>query len=335
MEIVSMIERGDVEIIGKERLLGLQKILPKEEEVSMLEEFEGDKEKLGNAEKFYLKLIKLPAYRIRIDGLVLKDEFGDTMANLLPNVSAVIETCKCLLENESLKVFLRYVLHTGNFMNAGGYAGNAMGFRINSLNKLMDTRSKKPSVTLLHFLVEEAEKVDTAALAFVEEMTPCLTVASNLTVDSLAAEIKEVKDKVKSLKKGLKKSPSDVNDQLKTFVQAAEKEMASLDESLEKITELTKKIVCYFCEKEKSFKLDECIHDMNSFCDNIKRCQKENLQRKHREEKAERRKKREQGMTKKHAEHTSAKKESVEEDCIIDRLLKDIRNGHKLRHTRQ
>ncbi|XP_061190244.1 inverted formin-2-like [Saccostrea echinata] len=334
-EILSMIEAGDVETIGKERLLGLQKILPKEDEVTMLEDFSGDKEKLGNAEKFYLKLIQLPAYKIRIDGLVLKDEFRVTLDNLLPSINAVVKACQCLLENKSLKVFLRYVLHTGNFMNAGGYAGNAVGFRINSLNKLMDTRANKPRVTLLHYLVEEAEKEDGDALTFVEELSPYLAIASNLTVDALITEVRQVKSSVSNLKKNLKKCPSDVKKQLDIFVQAAEKEMSSLDEYLETITDLTKQLVCYFCEKEKSFKLDECIEDMNTFCSCVKECQKENLQRIQQEQRAERRKKQDQEMAKKHAKHTPSKKEPMEDDCIIDRLLEDIRKGHKLRNTRQ
>lgn len=60
----------------------------------------------------------------------------------------------------------------------GGYAGNAMGFRINSLNKLMDTRANKPRVTLLHYLVGEAEKENQDALNFVEELSPDLSKAS-------------------------------------------------------------------------------------------------------------------------------------------------------------
>ena len=35
-EIVRMIEEGDVTVIGPERLLGLQKILPEEDEVCLL-----------------------------------------------------------------------------------------------------------------------------------------------------------------------------------------------------------------------------------------------------------------------------------------------------------
>lgn len=87
-------------------------------QVNLVKGFDGDKEKLGNAEKFFSVFIQLPAFKIRIDGLVLKDEFRLTMDSLLPNITAFVSACQHLLENESFKVFLRYVLHAGNFMNA-------------------------------------------------------------------------------------------------------------------------------------------------------------------------------------------------------------------------
>ena len=67
----------------------------------------------------------------------------------------------------------------------GGYAGNAMGFKINSLNKLMDTRANKPRVTLLHFLVGEAERENKDALTFVEEMSPDLNAAARYVLVQL------------------------------------------------------------------------------------------------------------------------------------------------------
>eukprot|EP00105_Crassostrea_gigas_P020124 XP_011438826.1 PREDICTED: inverted formin-2 [Crassostrea gigas] len=332
-EIISMIESGDMNTIGSERLRGLQKILPETDEVNLVKGFEGDKEKLGNAEKFFSVFIQLPAFKIRIDGLVLKDEFRLTMDSLLPNITAFVSACQHLLENESFKVFLRYVLHAGNFMNAGGYAGNAMGFRINSLNKLMDTRANKPRVTLLHYLVGEAEKENHDALNFVEELSPDLAKASKFTVDSLTAEVRQIKTSVTKLHKDLESCPDDVKNQLKTFIQDAEKEMEALDKGLQKIAELTKQLVNYFCENEKSFKIEECISNLNTFCDRVKQCQKENLQRKQQEEKAERRKKQQQEMASRRAKSGPTVIEPEEDGCIIDRLLQDIKKGFKLRKT--
>ena len=40
-----------------------------------------------------------------------------------------------------------------SFLPQGGYAGNAVAFKINSLLKIVDTRANKPRMNLMHFLV--------------------------------------------------------------------------------------------------------------------------------------------------------------------------------------
>lgn len=331
-EIVAMIKEGDIDKIGPERLRGLQKILPVEDEVAMLKDFDGDQEKLGNAEKFYVQLIQLQAYDTRINGLVLKDEFKQDVSAIRPNIESVVNACQHLLHNESFEMFLRYVLETGNFMNAGGYAGDAKGFKISSLNKLRDTRASNPRVTLLHYLVEEAEKRDKDALAFVGELYPDLNSASKFTIDALTAEVKDVEDSVSKLDKNLKNCPADVKNQLKSFLQEAKTEIKSLKKDFKTIDSWTKKLVKYFCENEKSFKLDECIETLNTFCENIQRCKKENEERKVQEEKAERRKKQKLAAAK-----ASPKQPTTpvgqEEDNILDRLRAEIRQGINLRKT--
>lgn len=86
-------------------------------QISSIKEYTGDKQKLGNAEKFYLVLSGLEAFKLRIDGLVLKDEFRLTCDSLRPGIQTYIRACEHPLHNESFKVFLRFVLHTGNFLN--------------------------------------------------------------------------------------------------------------------------------------------------------------------------------------------------------------------------
>lgn len=54
-----MIFEGESEKIGLEKLRGLLKILPEIDEIEMLKNFDGAKERLGNAEKFMLQLIDI------------------------------------------------------------------------------------------------------------------------------------------------------------------------------------------------------------------------------------------------------------------------------------
>ena len=56
--------------------------------------------------------------------------------------------------------------------------GDAVGFRISSLTKLTDTRANKPRVTLLHYLVNEAEKQNKDAISFADDLVGDLNVLS-------------------------------------------------------------------------------------------------------------------------------------------------------------
>jgi inverted formin-2 len=59
-QITQMIRDGEHDEIGAEKLRGLLKILPEFDELEMLKNFEGDRSRLGNAEKFLIHLLQVP-----------------------------------------------------------------------------------------------------------------------------------------------------------------------------------------------------------------------------------------------------------------------------------
>ena len=68
-EIIKTIIAGDHDDFGAEKLKGLKKILPEDDEVQMLKDYASENpqiyndeqsSKLGNAERFILKLVDLP-----------------------------------------------------------------------------------------------------------------------------------------------------------------------------------------------------------------------------------------------------------------------------------
>ena len=50
--------------------------------------------------------------------MLFKVEFSTNCDELRPNIDAMIGACEGILESKTLRHFLRYVLHTGNFINA-------------------------------------------------------------------------------------------------------------------------------------------------------------------------------------------------------------------------
>ena len=59
-DIVQMVRDGDHDVFGADNLKGLVKILPEQDEIETLKSFDGDKARLGDAERFILQLVEVP-----------------------------------------------------------------------------------------------------------------------------------------------------------------------------------------------------------------------------------------------------------------------------------
>uniref|UniRef100_W5NCC0 FH2 domain-containing protein n=1 Tax=Lepisosteus oculatus TaxID=7918 RepID=W5NCC0_LEPOC len=165
-EIIEDIRQGSGQNYGAERLNELSKLLPDTEEEKRLRSFQGDRSKLGEPDLFMLLVVEVPSFRLRLDTLILREEFDPALTSLCDAARTLREAAKELLSCPELHSILRLVLKAGNYMNAGGYAGNAAGFRIASLLRLADTKANKPGMNLLHFVAIEAEKKDQGLLSF-------------------------------------------------------------------------------------------------------------------------------------------------------------------------
>ena len=74
------------------------------------------------------------------------------------SVIDVLEASKEICRSRRVKRILEIVLAFGNYMNRGNRA-NALGFKVNSLNKMVDTKSSiDKKVTLIHYLLTTVEK---------------------------------------------------------------------------------------------------------------------------------------------------------------------------------
>ena len=73
--------------------------------------------------------------------------------------------------NKPLQEVLYMVVVAGNFLNSGGYAGNAAGVKLSSLQKLTDIRANKPGMNLIHYVALQAEKKNRELLMFPEQFS--------------------------------------------------------------------------------------------------------------------------------------------------------------------
>ncbi|PIK40670.1 putative inverted formin-2 [Apostichopus japonicus] len=312
--IIALLRNGDAaQLGGIEVLKGMAKLLPTREEVDLIQSYK------VTEFSFYSD-----SYKLRIEGMVVKEDFSANMDYLKPAISTIQECCNGILESKLLQEFLALVLVTGNYMNSGGFAGNAAGFKISSLLKLQDTRANKPRVTLMHYLVEVAEEKDAKILSFPTEIKH-LAEASKLSVDFLKSEIGSLQKKIETLEK-----------QMETADEGCKQRYQILLKDMDKIDLLSQKLALYFCEEPKQFKLEESLGVLKTFAERIKQCQEENKKRKTQEAKAEARRIKKEEQEKAIAASGGKLKKVKppplpEEGCIIDNLLSDIRKGFPLR----
>lgn len=102
--------------------------------------------------------------------MLLKEEFVANLSYLEPNINAMVFAGEDLMNNKMLREVLYMVVVAGNFLNAGGYAGNAVGVKLSSLQKLTDIRANKPGMNLIHFVALQAEKKNHELLTFPEKL---------------------------------------------------------------------------------------------------------------------------------------------------------------------
>ncbi|XP_062586711.1 inverted formin-2-like isoform X2 [Saccostrea cucullata] len=178
-DIIQLLQYGDYEKFEVEKLKRLKEVLPQRDEIEFFQNFEGNAENLEDAEKFLFYMTHLPNHEFRTEVLILKADFNAQLKTISSQSEFFLKTCDLICEDQSLKIFLRYVLHTGNFLNKGSKFGNARGIRIPSLKILMDTKSSSTcKMSFLHYLVETSEQGDPGALKFVETLQEPLENAS-------------------------------------------------------------------------------------------------------------------------------------------------------------
>lgn len=102
--------------------------------------------------------------------MLLKEEFAANMSYLEPCINSMLFAGEDLTTNTLLQEVLYMVVVAGNFLNAGGYAGNAVGVKLSSLQKLTDIRANKPGMNLIHFVALQAEKKNRELLTFPSQL---------------------------------------------------------------------------------------------------------------------------------------------------------------------
>ncbi|KAG2466307.1 FHDC1 protein, partial [Polypterus senegalus] len=272
--IIEDIRLGRSEQYGADTLKELLKSLPEATEVKSLQAFKGDVSKLTLADSFIYHLIQVPSFALRIEAMVLKEEFLPSFSSLQNDISVIRAAIKELMSCEELHAVLHLVLQAGNIMNSGGYAGNAVGFKLSSLLKLADTKANKPGMNLLHFVALESQKREENLLGFPQKLLHVQN-AARISVENIEAEFQSLSSRTKSIEKQIKED-TELLRQTEVFIQSAAKTLEELERQMKTMQMEGAVLIDFFCEDKDTMKLDECFRIFQDFCLRFNKAVKDN-----------------------------------------------------------
>uniref|UniRef100_A0A1A8CB12 FH2 domain-containing protein n=2 Tax=Nothobranchius kadleci TaxID=1051664 RepID=A0A1A8CB12_NOTKA len=283
--------------------------------------FRGNLSTLPEADQFMVKLVKVPGYGERLKAMVLREEFFPAMEEVKNAVCVLTKAANELLDCDDLHSVIQLVLKAGNYMNAGGYSANAIGFRMTSLLKLADTKANKPGMNLMHYVAKQAEDIDTELLMFPKKLHH-IGMASRICKDDVVADFTLEVQKIKEVQMFSSRQPG-LLQQMEQFLQRAEAKLAEVETFLQELKTLSFAVADFFCEDPAVFKLEECCSIFHSFCKRFDTAVKENRER----EAAEERHKRTESFriaSKRHSTSSCSVLESNEEPACLESALHSL-----------
>ncbi|RXM36994.1 FH2 domain-containing protein 1 [Acipenser ruthenus] len=280
--IIEDICLGKSERYGSETLKEMAKLLPESDELKKLKAFKGDSSKLPHVDSFMYLLIQVPRFALRIDSMVLKEEFFPCCCSLNNEIGVIRIATKELMSCEELHAILHLVLQAGNIMNAGGYAGNAVGFKLSSLLKLADTKANKPGMNLLHFVALHIKAASSCCISVPMDKAVGLigvdTEDIKLSVENIEAELHSLSVRTQSIETQIQQD-TELLQQLEQFIQSAVRALDDMEKQRVKLRKEGNVLIDFFCEDRETMKLDECFRIFQDFCLKFNKAVKDNRDR--------------------------------------------------------
>uniref|UniRef100_A0AC34PUJ0 FH2 domain-containing protein n=1 Tax=Panagrolaimus sp. JU765 TaxID=591449 RepID=A0AC34PUJ0_9BILA len=275
--LLNNIFEGNVAGIEQEKLKVLENLLPSSSEILTLQNYTGEMRALEDAETFFMRLIKIPDYQLRISTMGFRADFDAYIDDSQKHAETVIVACKELLASECLRQIFYLFLHMGNYLNADG---KTVGFKLNTLWSIDSMRStSKDGLSLLHLVAQRMR--DHINLAKSE--LPTIQEAAQIPIENVKDETNSISERLKVLSSKVEPKNDNYFTGIKSFLAESKQKIGTVELKLQEIEKLRIEIANYFCEPEKTFKLEECFKIFNTFLTRFYNAANENQQREQRE----------------------------------------------------
>uniref|UniRef100_A0A1I7XJR8 FH2 domain-containing protein n=1 Tax=Heterorhabditis bacteriophora TaxID=37862 RepID=A0A1I7XJR8_HETBA len=198
------------------------------------------------------------------------------MEETVPHIAILGQASTELRQSSSLRQLLLVLVNIGNYLNGSSIHGNAAGFKLSSLWKMIDLKATKGGSSLLHLLA----KMDSQLLPGLQKELSLTQRASEISIEEIKTNLRVLGDQCNKLDNQLSTKRETNFADMKTYLSDhCRVELSETNSSLQEVIRMQNELAIYFCENENSFKLEECFKIFSNFIARLRQAVQENIER--------------------------------------------------------
>ncbi|CAN8253149.1 unnamed protein product [Cochlearia groenlandica] len=291
--------------LDADQVENLIKFSPTREEMELIKGYTGDKDKLGKCELFFVEMMKVPRVETKLRVFSFKIQFTSQISELKNSLSVVNSAAEQIKNSEKFKRIMQTILSLGNALNqgtargefenghihsgfyllscsqSGFFVGAAVGFKLDSLPKLSETRARNNRMTLMHYLCKILAEKMPEVLDFTKDLSS-LEPSTKIQLKFLAEEMQAINKGLEKVVQELSLSENDgpishnFNKILKEFLLYAEAEVRSLASLYSGVGRNVDGLILYFGEDPAKCPFEQVVSTLLSFVRLFNRAHEEN-----------------------------------------------------------
>ncbi|XP_034171161.1 formin-like protein isoform X3 [Osmia lignaria lignaria] len=280
-KVIMAVNALDLKILSLENVELLQRMVPTDQEIKAYREYIIEKKNvnlLTEEDKFLMQLGKVERISTKLSIMNYIGNFFDNLHLITPQIHAVISASSTVKSSKKLRAVLEIILAFGNYLNSSK-RGPAYGFKLQSLDTLLDTKSTDKRMCLLHYIVATIRVKFPELINFESELM-YIDKAATVSLENITTDVHELEKGMDLVRKEFElRGKEKHNTVLRDFLNNSEEKLRRLKSDARAAGEAFRECVEFFGESPRQADANTFFSLLVRFARAFKAADQENEQR--------------------------------------------------------
>lgn len=280
-KVIMAVNALDLKVLSLENVELLQRMVPTDQEIKAYREYIIEKKNvnlLTEEDKFLMQLGKVERISTKLSIMNYIGNFFDNLHLITPQIHAVISASSSVKSSKKLRSVLEIILAFGNYLNSSK-RGPAYGFKLQSLDTLLDTKSTDKRMCLLHYIVATIRVKFPELINFESELM-YIDKAATVSLENITTDVHELEKGMDLVRKEFElRGKEKHNTVLRDFLNNSEEKLRRLKLDARTAGEAFRECIEFFGESPRQADANTFFSLLVRFARAFKAADQENEQR--------------------------------------------------------